>query len=95
MSLWETPLPNTLLRAPSSLLVALSLSLLTGCSTISIPPLQALKVMPDEACLQEAETLRPLTEKTLEALILKLAEVADEYHVLAARHRCLVEFSRR
>ena len=73
-----------------SVLIALSL---TACSTTSISPLP-VRVLPEESCLQLPEALRPLTEKTLEALILKLAEVADEYHVLAARHRCLVEFER-
>ena len=80
-------------RFQSLLLAVLTLSL-TACSTTSISPLP-VRVLPEESCLQLPEALRPLTEKTLEALILKLAEIADEYHVLAARHRCLVDFARQ
>jgi hypothetical protein len=90
----ETPLPNTFGRCLSRLLVVLTLLSLTACSTISTAGFQAPVTKPDESCLQMPQPLRPLTEKSLAAVVLKLDEVSDEYHVLAERHRCLVEFER-
>lgn len=50
------------------------------------------KVLPAEACLALAAPLSPLAGPTMESLIRKLLEVAAEYHALAARHGCLVQF---
>jgi hypothetical protein len=90
----EVRLQSISLPCLRRLLVVLSLLSVTACSTTSTAPFREPPVLPEESCLQLPGPLRPLTEKSLEALVLKLAEVSDEYHVLAERHRCLVDFER-
>lgn len=75
-------------------LIALLLGSLTSCSTTSIAPLPVERVLPEQACLKEADPLPTLTDPTYPALILLLVDVADSYHILAARHRCLADFLR-
>ncbi len=76
------------------LLAALCLPLLQSCSPTPTVPLPVQKVLPPEACLTLAEPLHPLSDPTLESLFRKLLEVASEYHALAYRHGCLVQFER-
>lgn len=95
MPLLETPLPDTLPRCLSLLLVVLLSLSLTGCATPSTVPLPVLpKVLPEQACLTLAEPLPQLTDPSMEGLIRLLVDVADSYHILAARHRCLADFLR-
>lgn len=76
------------------LLAVLLPALLTGCSSFGTAPTQAQTVLPDEACLTLAEPLPPLLEPSLAAMVRNHVEVANLYHELAARHRCLAEFER-
>ena len=76
------------------LLVALCLLSLQSCSTTPTVPLPVQKVLPPEACLTLAEPLHPLADPSMESLFRKLLEVAAEYHALAYRHGCLVQFER-
>ena len=75
------------------LLGALLLALATSCSTTSTAPSQE-PTRPEENCLELAEPLTPLADKEQATVIRKLVEVADLYHQLAARHRCLASFER-
>ena len=82
-------------RASRRLLLAvLCLLSLQSCSTTPTVPLPVQKVLPPEACLTLAEPLHPLADPTMESLFRKLLEVASEYHALAYRHGCLVQFER-
>ena len=78
---------------PRLLLAVLLPALMAACSTTGTAPMQA-QTLPDEACLVLAEPRPPLTDPTLAGAIRNHVEVADLYHQLSARHRCLVEFER-
>ena len=90
----EAPSKPTFAPFLSRLLAVLLLPLLTGCLTTGTAPITLKRVQPEEACLQLAEALPPLTEPSLAAAIRNHVEVADLYWQLAARHACLVEFER-
>lgn len=90
----ETRYRPTFGRCLLPLLAVLSLGLPMGCSTMSIAPSPELKVKPDEACLTPADPLPQLTDGTMPGLVQLLVDVADSYHILAARHACLAEFER-
>ena len=76
------------------LLVALSLGLLTSCSTTGTVLMPVPKVLPEESCLSLAEALPLLSEPTIPALVQNHLQTVSLYWQLAARQKCLVEFER-
>ena len=90
----ETRLPSISLRYLRALLVALLSGLLTSCSTMPTAPLPVPVTLPEESCLALAEPLPTLTDPTMIGLLNLLVSVSDAYHILAARHACVVSFER-
>jgi len=87
--------PRCVGRLRSTLLAALIPFYLTSCAPSLTAPLPVERVSPEQSCLAPAEPLPTLTDPSLPGLIRLLVSVADEYHILAARHACLAEFSKR
>ena len=95
MTLIPNSKPRCVGRLIAFLWAVLLPAYLTGCATSLTAPSQALKVYPEASCLAPAEQLPQLTDPTIPGLVQLLVDVADSYHILAARHKCLAEFTRR
>ena len=83
-------------RLQTVLLAALIPLYLTSCAPSLIAPLPVVeRVMPEQSCLAPADPLPTLTDPSYPALIRLLVDVANEYWILAARHKCLADFANR